>query len=256
MRVTGKLLSGLRGPISTRTLTALATTAWRERNALRRTTVARAYIRGQGIEIGALNKPLRVPIGTRVSYVDRMPAEELHRLYPDIPVRTLVPVDIVDDGERLPTVGDRTQDFVIANHFLEHCENPIGTVGNLLRVLRPGGILFAAIPDKRFTFDRDRPVTSLSHLIEDHESGPEGSRRAHLEEWARLVDRVPEERVERRVAQLLATGYSIHYHVWTPTDILELLVWLARDGQLPFDTELFLQRNEEMIVILRKHEPS
>ena len=38
-------------------------------------------------------------------------------------------VDVVDDGETLATVagGDR-QDFIVANHFLEHTENPIGTI--------------------------------------------------------------------------------------------------------------------------------
>lgn len=239
-------------PDPRRRLVTRARKGWRERFALRRGTVARAYIRGSGIEIGALNKSLRVPRGAHVTYVDRLPVPQLQQHYPDIPPRTFVPVDIVDDGERLATIPASSQDFVIANHFLEHCQDPIGTLGHLLRVVRPGGVLYVAVPDKRRTFDRDRPVTSLSHLIDDHEQGPERSLRGHLEEWARLVDRVPTERVAPWAHQLLRTGYSIHYHVWSPLELLELIVWLERDGALPFAPELFLQRKEEMILILRK----
>jgi SAM-dependent methyltransferase len=163
-----------------------------------------------------------------------------------------VPVDIVDDGERLTTIADASQDFVVANHFLEHCQDPIGTLLTFLRVLRPGGVLFLAVPDKRFTFDRDRPVTPLAHLVRDHEQGPEWSRRGHFEEWARLVNKVPEERLQRRVEHLIATDRSIHYHVCTPTELLDLLVWLGRERALPIDVELFTRRGDEMIVVLRK----
>lgn len=79
---------------------------------------------------------------------------------------------------------------MIANHFLEHCENPIKAFLNMLRVLRPGGILFLAVPDKRHTFDRDRPVTPLAHLVRDYEEGPGWSRKGHFEEWVRLVHKV------------------------------------------------------------------
>jgi hypothetical protein len=50
------------------------------------------------------------------------------------------------------------------------------------------GFLYLAVPDKRFTFDHDRPITSLEHLIENDENSPEVDRRAHYEEWVRLVD--------------------------------------------------------------------
>lgn len=241
-----------RGGRDPRGMAALAARGWQERFALRRGTIARAYIRGTGIEIGALNKPLRVPRGARVTYVDRLPVDQLRQHYPDIPPGSFVPVDIVDDGERLPTIASSSQDFVIANHFLEHCQDPIGTLGHLLRVVRPGGVLYIAVPDKRFTFDSERRVTPLGHLIADHEHGPERSLRDHLDEWARLVDRVPAERVAAWTDQLQRIGYSIHYHVWSPPELLELVVWLGRDGALPFTPELFLQRKEEMILILRK----
>ena len=62
-------------------------------------------------------------------------------------------MDVIDNGETLQTLPDARQDFVVANHFLEHCQDPIGTIVNHFRVLKPGGVLFMAVPDKRWSFD-------------------------------------------------------------------------------------------------------
>src|SRR6059036_2532729 len=90
---------------------------------LRRKTIASTYLRGDGLEIGALHNPLKVPPAARVKYVDRMCVADLRREYPELSGKHLVDVDILDDGETLASIGDGTQDFVIANHFIEHCEN-------------------------------------------------------------------------------------------------------------------------------------
>ena len=120
---------------------------------------AHAFVRGHGIEIGALHLPLTVYHGAKVTYVDRMSVLDLRRCYPELAEKKLVEVDAVDDGESLTTIPDTSQDFVIANHFLEHCEDPIGTMLAFFRVLRPAGVLYAAIPDMRFTFDSHRVAT-------------------------------------------------------------------------------------------------
>ena len=224
------------------------------RRPLSRAAVARVYLCGSGIEVGALHRPLRVPPDVTVRYVDRLSLDELREQYPTLSNRDLLPVDIVDDGERLTSVPDTSQDFVIANHFLEHCEDPLGALLNFLRVLRDGGVLFLTVPDKRYTFDRDRPVTPLPHLIADHECGPDGSRHAHLAEWARLVLKEPDGSVADRVAELEATGFSIHYHVWTQRELMELLLEMRQ--RIDFEVELFLKRAYEVIVILRKGAPT
>ena len=127
-----------------------------------REAIAAAFLHGEGIEIGALHQPLVVPSSVRVKYVDRMTAPDLRRQYVELAALPLVETDIVDNGELLGTIGDGTQDFVIANHFIEHCQNPLLTVQNLLRVLKPGGVVYMAVPDKRFSFDVDRPCTTLN----------------------------------------------------------------------------------------------
>ena len=67
----------------------------------RRIVLARRYIKGRGIEIGALHNPLKVTSAATVTYVDRSDTDELRKHYPDKSDWPIVDVDIVDDGETL-----------------------------------------------------------------------------------------------------------------------------------------------------------
>jgi SAM-dependent methyltransferase len=217
-----------------------------------RMRIAKRYLSGDGIEIGALHNPLPMPRSARIRYVDRLPISELRAHYPELEQEPLVQIDILDDGERLATIGDSSLDFVVANHFLEHTQDPVGTLLNALRVLRPGGVLYLAVPDKRHTFDIDRPVTQIEHVLRDFVEGPEVSRREHFEDWARLVERVPEEDVPRRALRLMDQDYSIHFHVWTQHEALELLVALRDRFDLDVDIELMERIEYEVVFVLRK----
>lgn len=188
-------------------------------------------------------------------YVDRMTVAELRREYPELADWELTEVDVIDDGEALRTIDDGSQDFIIANHFLEHCENPLGTIEAHLEKLKPGGILFYAVPDKRFTFDFRRPPTSLEHIVADYEQGPDRSRREHFEEWAALVDDRPPEDVLQRARQLEEIGYSIHMHVWTQAEFLRLVLHCRERLDDGFDLEAAARQGIEFIVVLRKHGP-
>jgi SAM-dependent methyltransferase len=173
--------------------------------------------------------------------------------YPELGDQPLVEPDIIADGETLAPVADESQDFVIASHLLEHCENPILAIRNMTRVLRPGGALILVVPDKRFTFDKDRPTTPLDHFWRDYENGPEGSRHAHYMEWARLVDKHPDdETAERQTAHYVDIGYSIHFHVFTPVNLPALMLAVIDCLPLPASIELFCQNGPEMMCILRK----
>ena len=216
-----------------------------------RRAIAAAFLHGDGIEIGALHQPLSVPRTARVKYVDRMNVAGLRQHYPELANQPLVETEIVDDGETLVTITDGTQDFVIANHFIEHCENPLLTVQNLLRVLKPAGVVFMAVPDKRFTFDVDRPCTTLDHVLRDFSEGPEWSRRQHYEEWTRLVNkRTDPSQVHAETQHLIDMKYSIHFHVWSAGELLELVQALQR--MVRFELELFLRNGIESLIILRK----
>jgi O-antigen biosynthesis protein len=221
-----------------------------------RAQLAAEFLRGGGVEIGALHQPMPVPPGAGVTYVDRMTVEDLRDHYPELAELPLTPVDVVDDGERLERFGDESVDFLVANHFLEHCENPIGTIETHLRKLRPGGLLFYAVPDKRYTFDFRRPRTKLAHVVADYENGPEASRHDHYVEWERMIyepgtlapsDEVALAKAERHERE----GYSIHFHVWTQADLLELFMH-CRDRFETFDLEAVRRSGLENIVVLRK----
>jgi GT2 family glycosyltransferase/SAM-dependent methyltransferase len=219
----------------------------------RREFVASLYLQGRGIELGALHAPLDTPRWVKVRYVDRMTVAELREQYPELRKETLVEPDIIDDAERLETVEDGSQDFVIANHFIEHCEDPIGAIGTILRVLKPGGVAYLAIPDKRFTFDAERPVTPIDHLLRDHREGPSWSRRQHFEEWARLVMHKDGEEAVAETEKLLDMDYSVHFHVWSEAELLELFARLQRESDFAFEVELVFKNHLEIIFILRKN---
>ena len=217
-----------------------------------RREIASKYLKGEGIEVGPLNAPLEVPADVKVHYIDRMSVEELRKHYPELAGINLADVDIIADGETLSSIQDNSWDFVIANHMIEHCQNPIGALLNFLRVVKPEGIVYMGVPDKRHTFDRDRPLTSLDHLIRDYKEGPEWSRVAHYDEYVRLVDKFPEAQVAERMQHLLDIDYSIHFHVWTAETFPELLTYCQKNLSHGFEIELLHQNFGELIVILRK----
>lgn len=214
--------------------------------------LARRYLRGSGIEIGGLHLPLPVPFHAEVAYVDRMPLEELRPLYPELKESVLVRVDIVDDAETLETIRSESQDFVIANHVLEHCANPLRALESFFRVLKPGGILYLTVPDKRFTFDADRPITPLEHVVRDYTEGPERSREEHLRAWRQLVDEKFTDDLRRDAETMKGELYSIHFHVWTQLELWELVLYARRTLGILFDIQAFAAEGQDCIFILRK----
>jgi predicted SAM-dependent methyltransferase len=164
----------------------------------------------------------------------------------------IVEVDIVDDGERLRRVGDGSVDFVVANHFIEHCEDPIGTIRNHLRVLRPGGRVFMAVPDRRRSFDRARPVTGWEHVRRDFLQGPESSRSGHYEEWMQLVEAVEPQWVEERARYAQELGRRIHFHVWSRDDFRSLLECCAGELRFPLEVETVRPNLSEFVAVFTR----
>ena len=185
------------------------------------------------MEIGALNCPYPVPAEVEVIYSDVLTPAEIDASYPG----SKHP-DIVSNGESFPTIADDTLDFIIANHVLEHVTDPIGSMTEWHRILKPGGILLIAVPDKRFTFDQDRERTPLSHLIEDHNSDlqPAELNIPHLKDWATHVEKLEEGSPEWRewVDREIREGYSVHNHVWVMEDMREVIDYLRQEKNAGF----------------------
>src|SRR5687767_1804491 len=150
-----------------------------------------------------------------------MPASELRQQYKELAAERLVETDIINDGEELTKIEDGTPDFLIANHFLKHCQNRNHTMQNVFRFLKAGAVLYLAVPGKRFTFDVDRPCTTVEHLTRDFVEGPEWSRQQHFREWVRLVNkRTDEDQAAEEVRDLIDMNYSIHFHVWGAAELI------------------------------------
>ena len=218
-----------------------------------REDVARRYLAGDGIEIGPLFWPLRLPPGARARTVDLQTREELVTAHAggQVDVGSIPRVDIVDDAESLATLADTSVDFLVANHVLEHIEDPIAALGHWLRVLRPGGMLFLTLPDAVTGFDSPRQRTTVEHLLRDHRDGPAVSRQGHYEEWARLIEGQPEEHVVARAAEFATEDARHHFHVWELAGFIEFV----RATGLPCELEFAQRSVKEFIVVLRKPAP-
>jgi SAM-dependent methyltransferase len=138
-----------------------------------------SYLDGlKGIEIGAA---AHNDFGIDALNVDRY--AEMDTVYKDAE-RDLwgraKPVDIVAPGHDLP-LDDDSFDFVFASHVIEHIPDPIAALEEWRRVARKYVVL--VVPHRDRTFDRDRPLTPLSELIERHESGFTSDEDRHWTVW-------------------------------------------------------------------------
>jgi SAM-dependent methyltransferase len=215
-----------------------------------------AWLRGDGIEIGALHVPLGIHREARVRYVDRLTVEEQRRQYPELAGVELAPVDVIGSAEDLSAIDDSSVDFVIANHLLEHLEDPIAGLLEFERVLEAGGVLYLGLPDQRRTFDSERELTTVEHLLRDHEQGSVASRRDHYVDWARHVAHVQPSEFDSYVESLMSDAYSIHFHCWQPDTFLDFFVAVREKTGLDFEVLAFAppekEDDVEFIVILAK----
>lgn len=124
------------------------------------------------LEIGALNSPTLAGFeGVSVAYADWFSHEELVRRHADNPRRRpgdiVKPTYVVKD-KRWSSVIREEFDLVIANHVFEHIPDPIAWLEEVDRVVRPGGSVLLSIPDRRYTFDYLRPVSTVADLVRAH----------------------------------------------------------------------------------------
>lgn len=94
----------------------------------------------------------------------------------------------VCESSYLKDITDAKYDFLLSHHALEHMANPIKVLMEWVRVLKNKGILVLVLPHKSTTFDRHRPVTKLSHLIEDYRDNVGEDDRTHMQEILDLHD--------------------------------------------------------------------
>ena len=131
----------------------------------------------KGIEIGPWFAPISPKKeGYNCLSFDVFDAETLRNTAREDPfidnklVDEIEAVDIVGSSVNIATEiekrGELGQfDYVVSSHNIEHIPNPIKFLQGCEQVLKPGGCLSMAVPDKRVCFDYFRPLSTLGSWL-------------------------------------------------------------------------------------------
>ena len=107
-------------------------------------------LNGIGVEIGAFETPSPL---IKPFYVDRF-AEFAGK-------KCLA--DYWGDACHVP-FRNNSLDYVVTSHVLEHVANPVAALLEWHRVLKNNGLIYMVVPDRRYTFDHQREITSPEHM--------------------------------------------------------------------------------------------
>ena len=132
---------------------------------------------GRGLEIGPGCAPVAPKKqGFRVHVLDHCDKQALIEKYRPhgINVDNIEEVDFVWDGRPyVELIGRRhVYDWIIGSHVLEHTTDLMGFLNDCDSLLKKDGVLSLAVPDKRYCFDRFRPLTGIGRVI-DAASNPQ-----------------------------------------------------------------------------------
>lgn len=141
--------------------------------------LATRYLDGlRGIEIGAAAHN-RYPV--EAINVDRAAAPDAAYREAQMELAgEVAPVDLVAEGDRLP-LPDKSTDFVLASHVIEHFPDPVAALLEWERVATR--YLFIIVPHRDRTFDSDRAITPVEELLERHRNGFRSDEDRHWSVW-------------------------------------------------------------------------
>ncbi|MBI5882778.1 MAG: class I SAM-dependent methyltransferase [Elusimicrobia bacterium] len=210
-------------------------------------------LRGDGVEVGPGLNPRVLPSRrVRVRYVESTPAREWVGLYKkrDQPspaaVRDLWGRYIPGDGGTLAMIEDGALDFIFSNHVLEHMLNPLGILENWARKLKPGGILAGVVPDLRYTFDLRQPPSLPQEWLRERAAAVAEIPMGKYERWCRYTAPY------NTPADLIARGYSIHIHYYTPETFVAMTRTLVEEGVLDAPSLHQSPNNKDFGFVMRR----
>ena len=140
----------------------------------------------------------------------------------------------IGEAAHLKEVADSSYDFVLSCHSLEHVANPIKALKDWSRVMKKNGRLVLVLPNKEFTFDNKRPITKLTHLIEDFKNDITEDDNTHFEEVIALHDFKYDSFVQSKDdfikrTELNFENRAVHHHVFDLNLVKELLAYCDFD---------------------------
>ena len=128
---------------------------------------------GRGVEIGPSHNPVAPKKdGFHVDIIDHLSRAELVEKYQDhgVNLDSIEEVDFVWSGESYAdlTAKNKHYDWILASHIIEHTPDLIGFLNNCDAILKEDGVISLVVPDKRFCFDRFRPISGLQNVVDSH----------------------------------------------------------------------------------------
>ena len=125
----------------------------------------------EGLEIGALATPLVKPTEGNIFFVDHADTKSLRDKYAadaSVDCADIVEVGAVWGSQTLQECigAGREVDYVVASHVIEHVPDLITWLSEIRSILRPGGSLRLAIPDRRYTFDYLRFESRIHDVLD------------------------------------------------------------------------------------------
>lgn len=128
---------------------------------------------GSILEVGAFDNPIyRRELGDQVMYVDWFSREELIENHKENTKRRpecIVEIDFVVKHNRIAEAVGRRFELICASHVIEHIPDVLFWLNELYSMLEEGGRIFLAVPDKRYTFDYYRSVSTAGEMIRAHQ---------------------------------------------------------------------------------------
>lgn len=129
------------------------------------------------LEIGPLAQPIAPKSAGYNTYsVDKAKREELLEQFKHIELdKSLIEeVDFVwgdtELTESVPSEHHGSFDVIVLSHVLEHMPDPLTFLDSCQRLLKPGGYVTIALPDKRFCFDIFRPLSTTGAWLDANQS--------------------------------------------------------------------------------------
>jgi SAM-dependent methyltransferase len=134
----------------------------------------------------------------------------------------------ISEATDLYKIDSTKYDFLLSSHMLEHTANPLKALNEWTRVLKDDGILVLILPHKDGTFDNQRPVTSLEHILEDFDSGTKEDDLTHLPEILELhnLNRDPEAGDLESFKERSKSNFDnrcLHHHVFDTNLVAQIL---------------------------------
>ncbi|MGC9525768.1 MAG: methyltransferase domain-containing protein [Limnospira sp.] len=209
-----------------------------------------------GLEIGAFDRPFFSPGQGDISYADYRTTQELKKLANDTPGHNAnFVVDVTYNLSKI-NLSDipKKHDYIIASHVLEHTPNMIGFLDQISDLLKDTGFAFFVIPDKRYTFDCLKPLTSLGEILENHFNNLERPSFRHVfnsnyynrplkpgDVWAGKTNSESLSRIPRDVKQLISTAeksknsyIDTHCNIFTDVHFYDVISELIKYNLVNF----------------------